>query len=804
MSRDKLNKIFFLAICIFIAYLIKTQLDISNIPTDDNVPPPPTDDNVPPPPTDDNVHPPPTDDNVPPPPQNTPIEYSPVQNPPVTVVEPGSLKIEKPTYSSPESTTGSTENIAISIAADPFLIYTIVRSGIVLGLVQIGKQHLLRSASSVLKALGRKLGTEALIRVGAVAGQKAAAIASQRLAAKAAARAATAAGTRVSTAAVTAAAGGPIAPFIFMAEMSFIALSIGLDLGDAGGYMKMTTNNMYVDMKKEFDKEFNKTILEIEIDDVDKDGKPIKVKLTEKDIPIIIGPQIPHKTDKDFEKYIDDGFKILNDNNDPILNPFWDKINEDLAKGVITATDLLRKDVEVYYRSYCDLKKVYEKIQNNHCIINNGKIILLENGKYACSYKDKSSCENSYKWPLEQDENDEMPKEPYAEYKSKLLNGVCILANPNLRSICELNNLNYDTDTGLCKVTKDYCLKKGADWKDNDCHISKGQDIAELIFGSTIVRGLKQALDPTQYESCKEGETDDGYFCRSVGCSDGSEQWENAGVCYPKCKPGFKPDGCCYCGPKTHGVPVATTRDICPPNTYPSTSGLCRDDCASGTNDVASVCWNPCKPGETDTGALCREKCAEGYHDHLGVCWANSCPSGSSYASPGLCRYNCREGYHDVAGVCWKNNTKDHIIGRGWGWGFGWHDCGKNEETGKDNVKRGALCYPACPDRYFESTVNICESIDPLSYVEATVARHSYTPKTYEKSTKVSEVREAICPSHKQNYGGFCYEKCADGYSMKTAGICSFDGESYGRGVGWPAVKTRAKKRIIPFSTKDN
>ena len=828
------------------------------------------------------------------------------------------------------------------------------------------KAGLLKEASSLLKFLGKTMGKQALMRIGALAGEKAARIAAQQLAAKAAARAAAQASAKVAHAAATAATTGPAAPLVFVAEMAFAALSIGLDLGDAGGYLKMTTNNMYVDMKKDFDGEFNKVLKEL------KDSN-----ITDKDLPILIGPlsQLANMTEKDYSAFLDQGYGELFKNNDPLIHPMINKINEDIKNNVIDYESLNDPNIYEYYLQFLDHTKIHQKLHDNFCIINNGKIIL-RNGINQCTYKDKSSCENSYKWPLEQNEEDEFPKNPYAEFKSNLLNGVCILANPSLRSLCENNKLNYNTDDGLCRVTKEYCLTKGSDWKNDDCHISKGQDIAEMIFGTTIVRGLIQAFDPKQYEPCLKDETDDGYFCRSISCKDGDEQWDNGGICYPKCKEGYKPAGCCICQekcpvvgynehpagctPKTHGVPAATTRDVCPSGTYKSTAGLCRVNCPSGTNDVLGVCYSPCPSGHTEVGVLCREPCREGYSDTLGVCWADSCPSGYSKSVPGFCMKHCPSGYTNKLGVCWADNCPsgystsvpgfcmkhcpsgytnkagvcwadscpsgfststvgmcmrhcahgynnnagvcwEDTYGRGGGrtpdkapcasgqrddgtscwedwkcntWDDGYYNytwggantkcwdgkrtwgrndcyrtwitklktscdgCGCIKATAMDRyrcndneVLRGALCYPKCRDGYYESTVNICtfngghgksyvpesiklpsqipESIKLPSQVPESIKLPSYTPNTNPKSSFVTGIKEASCPSNKQDFLALCYNKCEEGYTMKSSGICKFNGseitkKTYGRGAGYPAVKIRAKKRIIPFSTKDN
>jgi hypothetical protein len=50
----------------------------------------------------------------------------------------------------------------------------------------------------------------------------------------------------------------------------------------------------------------------------------------------------------------------------------------------------------------------------------------------------------------------------------------------------------------------------GTDFKNGDCKINMAQNIAELIFGTTIVRGLKQTFDIKQYKPCNNDEIDLG------------------------------------------------------------------------------------------------------------------------------------------------------------------------------------------------------------------------------------------------------------------------------------------------------
>jgi hypothetical protein len=467
-----------------------------------------------------------------------------------------------------------------------------------------------------------------------------------------------------------------------------------------------------------------------------------------------------------------DGLQKLITAKDPIFDKMNAKINEDLVKNVITQKQL-EEDAALqdkYFKDNVDSALLNQKILDDHCIINNGKIILRK-GVNECSYKDKETCEKSYNWPMKQDIKEEVSQDKYAEYRSNILNGICVLSNPTLRTICDHNKLIYTTEDGLCRVTKEYCLMKGADWdeKNKDCHISQGQDIAELIFGTTIVRGLIQIFDPKQYEPCKADEKDDGYFCRKIACNEGDEQWKNAGICYPVCKPGYEPLVANFCEPKTHGVPAATVRDSCPADSYGTTAGMCRNKCPGDTTDVGGVCWYGCG-GDIDAGALCRKRCADGYRDVAGVCWKD-----------------CPGGYTDDGAFCRRDA---HIYGKG---------CCCVEACAYGKCSNNGCCSGSgkCPADYSEDPCT-CRKDAHI------IPKESYTPETYTKRSFVSNSFPASCPSSKQDVAALCYDKCQSGYSMKSAGICKFDGTTYGRGAGYPAVKIRAKKRLIPFSTKDN
>ena len=96
-------------------------------------------------------------------------------------------------------------------------------------------------------------------------------------------------------------------------------------------------------------------------------------------------------------------------------------------------------------------------------------------------------------------------------------------------------------------------------------------------------------------------------------------------IMYPKCKKGFKPFGCCVCTP----ICPSGMTDIgvsCQKLSYPRTAGkpmkcalgleedagLCYPKCKSGYKGVGPVCWKKCPPNQpVDCGAGCAKTTAD-------------------------------------------------------------------------------------------------------------------------------------------------------------------------------------------------
>jgi hypothetical protein len=677
----------------------------------------------------------------------------------------------------------------------------------------------LKLTSRILGSIIVKKGSAALARLGMQGGKKIlnsgamkALIATIKALGKAGAKAGAAVakiGAKVSA--------GPIG----WALLAFDVLSITLDMTDAGGYEQLNMLDFYIDLKKSIDDEIIAMYAEEGVS-----------------YPSVIGP-FDQLTEKDLETLIEDQVAIIMaDESDPLIAPMITRLNSDLLSGIITEADLENELIINNYTGLIDTDKVYDRANANLCIELGGKIVDTN----MCSYMDKDTCENSYSVPLE-------PEDIYAEYKD----GKCVSASYALRMTCEENNLKYDIESGLCEISEDYCMAKGADWGynaklgKNDCRTSVGQDVLEFIFGTTVTRGIKQIFDPKQYESCNRDEVDDGYFCRKISCNDNEDLKDS--MCYPKCSHGFHPVGCCVCSPNcsdgwTDDGAFCRKAGSCPSNKDHS-GALCYDKCTDGYHGVSNVCWERCPAGYIDNGAFCstggeayakssrsadKRPCGEGLTDDGTSCWRNSYGRGwgrdANWES-------CDDGHggYDVAGTCWKHDYKNswgaincngpqqhpsHV----WGVRTGWDDCYTNDfpyvykalwdrarTCNSDEDQVGVTCYPKC-NPGFNGVGPVCWPQDGAG-IKTPVWDRQY------------------CNADESLVAGICYKKCNSGYdddgafcrkpihviAKKSYGrdagtpdtqIVAKPNTSYGRGVGRSAIAgIRAKKRKIEYSKKN-
>ena len=383
---------------------------------------------------------------------------------------------------------------------------------------EMTKKLISKIGQEILHKLGRKMLSQAAAKAGAAAAK-----AGGKIAAKSAVLGST----------------GPVGWAAQAGMLVFDVVSLALDASDAGGYLKAGSKKMYIDMKKDIDKEDKKGI---------EDFHKQLVEKRKAELQLIINKLKATLSDSDKESYIKMKTELeynINDLNKKttyhpeIYGPFdnipdiYDIINEkakaeldrladskmvELSKDPIFIKLLKNEDwtgidaftgpkMKVYQESI-DENKIRETIFSNECNKKNGKLVKDAHNDNQCSFKDKNTCE-TYTWPFKDDDGQE-----YVEYKDDIYGGACVKQSGLMRSVCDDNKLPYDSKTGICYIDEYYCKKKGMDWNWNfdiqqyDCMTNDGQKFAEMILGETVVKGLKQVFDPEQYEKCKNDEID--------------------------------------------------------------------------------------------------------------------------------------------------------------------------------------------------------------------------------------------------------------------------------------------------------
>jgi hypothetical protein len=507
-----------------------------------------------------------------------------------------------------------------------------------------------------------------------------------RLGLKAAARALTVAATRLATSlavkATTAAATGPAAPFVFIAEFAFQAVLGFLDQFGVGGYTEIVPTRVYEGMRDECDRFAQSEFA--------KDGY---------EWPVIAGP-LDKMSQSEYETKLSAAYdSIFDDPNHPATALFLTLYR---ARRSVLGRELNTAEVDTLLTTQ-DLGKSID--QAAFTIVANqagGKVVSSPTGNLYCSYTTQAATDSSYHWPL----TDEYENDIYSEWNPTTQISEC--RSSYMRTFSEQlgNGCTYNKDTRLPNITEAFCRSNGLDYSNGACQYAEGQEIAEMIFGKTFIRGLTQVFDPQQYKSCPEMDfcqnencIDDGYFCRisrlaymrepsDMQCKSGYEK-SSPGFCKKECPTDSNGKwkmygGLCY-HPKvdTNLLSKVPTYGACPTGdgwrTEPVTCFL-DARCTTGTSSCASRTpnWWPVGGGRCQAGVVttCNDgpksqprpkSCPEGYRDNgAGMCEAVSrpietplpidqvgeCPAGKEREGL-LCYDPCPANYTKITGGLW-------------------------------------------------------------------------------------------------------------------------------------------------------
>jgi hypothetical protein len=221
-------------------------------------------------------------------------------------------------------------------------------------------------------------------------------------------------------------------------------------------------------------------------------------------LPVIAGP-LDNLSDEELrELWGKLGPLLVNDPAQPVYADFAYSIADEKFTDFFEGED----DVSDFMELYLNLRpstEILDELTKYTCIAKDGKLVRDADGVLQCSYRNRSTCDNSYSWPLGKDDT-------YVEWDPGF-NACTLSFMSGIRSQCESrpkepdkNNayvhkrVGRDTVRSNCNNSVTYCKRFGLDHVTSvdpvigeDCHLSKRQDWLEIFFSTSLVRLMKGA-----------------------------------------------------------------------------------------------------------------------------------------------------------------------------------------------------------------------------------------------------------------------------------------------------------------------
>jgi len=615
------------------------------------------------------------------------------------------------------------------------------------------------------------------------------------------------------------------------ALMAFDLASLALDIACCGGYCEVADTATWT-------KQRDNIIAQVQalVDDANKsaDGTPDPDPVR---WPIITGPFDNFEKSVLEQKIQEKMSAAILDPNNVYAKPVMEKIKAAIAAKTITDSD----QIVPFLIANIDISGLSLEATKNVCTDVKGKVIMDGSIYAGCSWPDQSSCEGSFKWGKDTFTDNST----YSVWNSSKQECNKDPVSLNMRILCDQAGFPFNKDTKICDLNEKYCLMKGLKWDGKNCKLSEGQNIAEMMFGTTMVRGLNSVFSTDQYEACPPGSRPateiavlagaytmgvgtayaQNTLCASDNCK--PDQDNVSGLCYDKCKPGYD-DKADAAGNKVQGMCYK-----CPDGYTKDTLGMCKKDGCADTEElgsgigIARQCYPKCTiafgPEYTDSdgSTLCLKKCPPGMRTERITCMRDvvvkqagsapkTCPAGWDTTIPGpagMCRQQCTDGYKMYGGICYHPNVdtsllvkipskggcpdgqrddgtscwEDHSTHCDHGGHRGWLLLGCHSK-GCGCIRNNLFDRQTCPDGY-SLQAGMCYAVS-----------HPIQP-----NKSIIEVGECNDTSKPEGDGGMCYQKCSDfggSFYKSAAGLCTMDAmstsrdpKSRGVGVAYHKIK---------------
>jgi hypothetical protein len=596
------------------------------------------------------------------------------------------------------------------------------------------------------------------------------------------------------------------------ALMAFDVLSLAIDIACCGGYCEVADTKTWEKERDEYKKQ-----IQMMIDDSNKgaddqpDPDPVRW-------PIITGPFDKLESAALQQRVVEKAKAAMADSNNSFVKNTMDKLKKAIEDKQVTDQD----GIDAFLDENLDMDGIILESTKSVCTDLKGKVVV-EDGKFSgCSWPDQTACEGSFKWGKDAFDKD---KDTYSSWNKEKQECNKDPLGQLMNTRCDGLGFPYDKDKKICQLNREYCLQKGLKWDGTNCKLEKGQEIAEMMFGTTVVRGLNSLYSADQYEPCPPGARPAGEIaalaagvtaisgpgavmlgtylgqtlCASDKCPDGQDRV--SGLCYEQCKPGYndKSDG--ITGAKVQGMCYK-----CPEGFKKTTAGMChREGCDAnlerGTGGGIGLCYPKCtdKFGadykDSNGMSLCLKQCPPGMDTLPLTCQRQpqtkssasaqkTCPPGwsQSIAGPGgMCRKNCGPGQKEYGGVCYDNNVDTALLVKT----PSKHGCDSGQRDDGTSCWDDLKCTTDwCPGKKKQGCClgpfwSICNTAKTTCSGSGTIKKNlfdrQYCPAGYDlragmcyakssvpESKSLTDVGQCNDASKPEGSGGMCYQKCSD------------------------------------------
>ena len=471
--------------------------------------------------------------------------------------------------------------------------------------------------------------------------------------------------------------------------------------------------------------------------------------------------------------------EIMNDPDHPVMVPIITKLKEEVAAGRIKTST----QVGAFITDNVDTAALAEAAKVKLCPELGGKIV---DNKW-CSWGTKASCEGSFKWPIGETNKtdhyvtwDEAKQACHKDPLSGLMRGVC----EGTKGKESDAGFPWDPIKNTCTINEAYCLGKSMQWDaaNNKCTLSKGQEVAEMLFGTTMVRGLNQLYDAKQYEDCPPGSRPAGEIAAlaAVGMALGA-----AAACVGSvgvaCAAAVSATvvGATYLGQ------TMCATDKCPDG-QARQSGLCYPECKKATPEEKAQGWDDYSAKAADTPG------AQGVIIQ-GMCYR--CPPGYYKSSPGICQRKtnttlgtmskCPAGFTDSGLFC---NVKTRNVG------VGTPKVCQKTGSGVCHTKRPWYCSGGAREEIDGLCYNKCDDGKPENKGDVHVPGMPYLCRKGGGLLVQEKIKMGVCDANKDRVGAQCFKKCTEygpGWVRTVEGTCA--AKQWG---GVDVILTAGKKEL--------